>query len=372
MPKRRFRVPNLCHHKPSGRDVVYIGRTAVYLGPHDSAEAREAYGDLVAKLNKGIPLDQIRDSTLPPPLKVSDLLLKYLNEELPRFHPDEQHCQRGAMRILTDLFGDTPIVGPTPEQSFGPLKLRIVRDAMVAGDPGAVDKNGKPRPRKPWSRDYINHQIKRLRSIFRWGISWEIVPQSVADALATVAPLKVGETTAVDYAVRESVPDSDIKAVRALLKPRDQDILDLMLLTGARPGELLGLKVGDVDRAGETWRCELKKHKTAHKGKKRVLLFNRHAQSILLRHMKADPSARFFITTRSTFSNTIKEKCIAAGVTPWVPHQLRHTVGTLLADELGLEASQRVLGHSKTVMTEHYARAAEKKAREAIQRLGGD
>lgn len=364
MPKRRSAFPQLCHHKPSGRDVVYIDRQAVYLGPHGSPEALEAYGELIAKLSKGQTIAAAQLSQAAPALTVSDLLLKYFTEELPRFSRDEQHCQRGVIRIVRQLFGETAAV------EFGPLKLRVVRDAMVAGDPKAVDAEGKPKPRKPWSREFVNKQIKRLRAFFRWGVSWEIIPQTVADALAAVSPLRVGETTAIDYEPRESVPDADIEAVRKLLKPRDRDILDLMLLTGARPGELIGLKVGAVDRIGETWRCELKKHKTAHKGKKRVLLFNRQAQAILLRHMKADPDARFFTTNRSTFSNTIKAKCEFAEITPWVPHQLRHTVGTLLADELGLEAAQRVLGHSKAVMTEHYSRAAEKKAREAVQRLG--
>jgi integrase len=362
---RRPSIPRYCLHKRSGQAVVFINRTQRYLGPYDSPESRAAYGEIVAQLSKNGAVDAAKSPQAPVNLTVSALLLKYVTEELPRFSADEQHCQRGAIRIVRQLFGETSVI------DFGPLKLRLVREAMITGDPAAVDAEGKPSPRKPWSRDYINHQIKRLRSVFRWGVSWEIVPQTVADALAAVSALKVGETTAVDYEVRESVPDADIKAVRSLLKPRDQDILDLLLLTGARPGELIGLKVGDVERNGETWRCELVKHKTAHKGKKRVLLFNRHAQAILMRHIKADPSVRFFVTTRSTFSNTIKKKCLAAGVTPWVPHQLRHTVGTLLADELGLEASQRVLGHSKTVMTEHYARAAEKKAREAVERLGG-
>lgn len=352
-------------HKPSGRAVVYIDRRPVYLGPWGSPEAGEAYGNLIAERAKGHTFDAAR-ANQPPSLTVSGLLLKYVTEDLPRFHPDEQHCQRGAIRILRQLFGETSLL------DFGPLKLRVVRDAMVGGDPQAVGTDGKPNPRKPWSREYVNHQIRRLRGIFRWGVSLEIVPQSISDALASLQPLRAGATTAVDYKPREAVPAADIDAVRQLLKPRDQDILDLMLLTGARPGELLGLKVGEVDRTGDTWRCELKQHKTRHKGKKRVLLFNRKAQAILLRHIKADPDTRFFITTRSTFANTIKAKCIEAGITPWVPHQLRHTVATNLADEMGAEAAQRVLGHATVAMTEHYSRAAEKKAREAIQHLGGE
>ncbi len=367
---RRPSVPRYCLHKQSGQAVVFINRKQRYLGPYDSPESREAYGQVLAELARGSDL-KAAQGTASSALKVSELLLKYFTGELPRFSRDERHCQRGAIRILRQMFGETPVFSEVAGMGFGPLKLRLVRDAMVAGDSKAVDAQGKLKPRKPWSREFVNKQIKRLRAIFRWGVSWEIVPQSVADALSSLGPLKVGETEAVDYAPRLSVTASDITAVRERLKPRDRDILDLMLMTGARPGELIGLKVGDVDRSGDTWRCELEKHKTAHKGKQRVLHFNRQAQAILLRHAKADLTARFFITTRSTFSNTIKATCIAAGITPWVPHQLRHTVATKVADEMGLEFSQRLLGHSDSAMTEHYARAAEKKAREAVQRLEG-
>jgi len=365
MPRPRSVVPTMRLHKPSGRAVVYIQRRPVYLGRWGSSEANEAYGKLIAKLAQGQPLEAAKANEGPAAVKVSRLLLKYVTEKLPRYSRDEQHCQRGAIRVLRQLFGETPLL------EFGPLKLRVVRDAMVAGDPEAVDANGKPDPRAPWSRGYVNRQIKRLRAIFKWGVSFELVPQTLADSLASVASLKPGETDAADYAQRESVPLEEINAVRARLKPRDQDILDLMLLTGARPGELVGLRVQDVDRSGDVWRAELTEHKTAHHGKKRVLFFNRAAQAILMRHIKADPDARFFITRRQNFSERVAEACEAVGL-KWVPHQLRHTAATTLADEIGLEAAQHVLGHSNAAMTAHYSRAAERTAREAVKRLGGD
>jgi integrase len=57
-------------------------------------------------------------------------------------------------------------------------------------------------------------------------------------------------------------------------------------------------------------------------------------------------------------------------VTPFVPHQLRHCVATRLVDEVGVEAAQRLLGHSQVAMTLHYSKAAEKQAIEAVKRLG--
>lgn len=212
MPRRPSH-PRHCLHKRSGQAVVFINRKQRYLGPYDSPKSREEYAKVLTELARGGDLKAVQSGITTPSLSVSDLLLKYFTEELPRFSRDEQHCQRGVIRIMRQLFGETPA------EDFGPLKLRIVRDAMVAGDPNAVDAKGKPRPRKPWSRDFVNKQVKRLRAFFRWGVSWEIIPQTVADALAAVAPLKIGETPAVDYEPRESVPDADIQVVRKLLNP---------------------------------------------------------------------------------------------------------------------------------------------------------
>lgn len=55
------------------------------------------------------------------------------------------------------------------------------------------------------------------------------------------------------------------------------------------------------------WVAELKDHKTAHKGKKRVLIFNVRAQAILLRHMKPDPTQRLFEVNRASVSDGIKK-----------------------------------------------------------------
>lgn len=290
MPRRRTSHPKLCLHKPSGRAVVHVNRLPVYLGKYGSPEAAKAYGELIAKLSQGADREAFRPGVPSIEFTVGDLLMRFVGEEYPRYAPAEQRCQKGAIRILRQLFGETAA------KDFGPLKLRLVRDAMIKGDPEATDANGKPRPRLPWSRKFVNKQIARLDAIFRWGVSWELVPQTVADALTTIRPLKKGETTAVDYRSRQAVPDDAIASVRAKLSDRQRDIFDLLLLTGARPGELIGLQIGSVNRTGEVWRADLEKHKNANKEKSRTLFFNTDAQAILLRYMKADPQARFVST----------------------------------------------------------------------------
>lgn len=181
---RRQRIPRYCLHKRSGQAIVFINRTQRYLGPYDSPESREAYGNIVASLTQGRLVDEATCGTLTPKFSVSDLMLRFFTEELPRFAEDERRCQMGAIRIVRKLFGETPA------KDFGPLKLRLVREEMVKGDPQAIAADVTMKPRKPWSRGFVNKQVSRLVSIFRWGISWELVPQSVADALATVRPLR--------------------------------------------------------------------------------------------------------------------------------------------------------------------------------------
>ncbi len=365
MPRPKSVVPPYRHHKSTGRAVVYIDRRSIFLGKYDSPESRQKYAEIVSKITSGEPVPMSSKVTTREPVRrsIAALCLRFVAEKLPNYAHAEQACFRGAMRILVELFGETPA------DDFGPIRLRTVRAAMVEGDPNAVGRDGKPKPRKPWSRSFVNKQVKRLKHLFRLGVSWELVPVAVADALGTVESLAQGDTEAAESRPRRAVPPADIAAVRAVLTERQRDIFDLLLLTGARPGEIIDLTTGQIDRAGEVWRVDLEKHKTSHKGKSRVLFFTVPAQAILLRHIKADPDALLFPVLRSTFGTAVKDACTKAGVPVLTPHWLRHTVATRLADELGTEVAQRLLGHAGKAMTEHYSRAAEQMAIKGAQQL---
>lgn len=362
---RRKSVPAYCLHKPSGQAVCYVDRKAVYLGVHDSPESRRAYGELLARLAVDERAGQAaRPAPAVQTVLVSELCLRFVTDELPRFSAAERHCQLTAIRLVRQLFGNSPVT------DFGPLRLRVVRDAMVQGDPNAKREDGTPYPRKPWSRDTVNRQVKRLQALFRWGVSWEMVPEPIAASLATVRILTAGETSARESVPRRAVKQDDFAAVAAELKPLYQDILNLLSLTGARPGELIGLRMSGIDRSGDVWRADLKQHKTSHKGKRRVLYFNKSAQAILLRHFKADPDAKLFPCRRDNFGTAVRRACKRAKVTPFVPHEIRHTTATRLVDQVGIEGAQRVMGHSDAAMTEHYSRAADRQAIDAVQKLG--
>lgn len=96
------------------------------------------------------------------------MFLRFVTDELPKYSAAEQRCIKGAMSVANKLFGETDAA------EFGPLRLRTVRDGMV--------RNG-------WSRGFVNKQVKRLRSVLRWGVGWEMIPRTVVDALGDVKPL---------------------------------------------------------------------------------------------------------------------------------------------------------------------------------------
>lgn len=368
MSRPKVSIPRYGLHKASGRAVCYVNRKAVYLGPYDSPESRKKYAEIIDRLSSG-PSTATPSPTPDEPFTVADLCLAFIEREFPRYSRSARGCYLTAIRVLRQLYGETPAT------DFGPLRFRMMRDAMLHGAKGEslpLEPDGRvAQDRQPWTRDTANAQAMRIRRIFRWGVSWELVPADVLTRLETVRSLSLSEVSKPDPSPRRAVPQADIDAVRAVLLPLHRDIFDLLLFTGARPGELFGLTGGMIERRpGGAWVAELSSHKTAHKGKRRFLVFNLSAQAILLRHLKADPQARLFPGRRDNFGHLIQRACKRAGVTPFVPHQLRHTAATRAVDAVGEQKAQRLLGHSDAAMTEHYSRAAERGAIEAAQALG--
>lgn len=74
--------------------------------------------------------------------------------------------------------------------------------------------------------------------------------------------------------------------------------------------------------------------------------------------------------SKDAYITAIGRACKRAGVPPWRPNQLRHTSGTRVRKELGLEAAQVWLGHSKADVTQIYAERNLGLARKVAARFG--
>ncbi len=140
-------------------------------------------------------------------------------------------------------------------------------------------------------------------------------------------------------------------------------LLALMLLTGLRPGEAMGLQWGDIDlnaatisiRRSVTWagsRWHIGQPKT--RAGERTITLPPVATALLSRLERA--GIYLFWQERPPWSkqlsNVMRELCQRAGVPMRPAHYLRHCHATLLAASgLDVKTLQRRLGHSQASVT---------------------
>ncbi len=288
----------------------------------------------------------------------------------------ELRMYRDAVAPLRELYGDTYAA------DFGPLALQAVRQKMI--DRG-------------WCRTVINKNISRIRRLFKWAASQELVPQWLPHGLACVQGLQRGRTTAREMEPVTPVPATVVDALLPTLVPTLRAMVELQRFTGMRPGEVRLLRPCDVDRSGELWIYKPDQHKTAHRGKERVIVFGPRARAVFEPWLaKTEPTARCFTPmnakneryealrakrkskvppsqmnrrkpveklqnvagdefTDSGYAGMVTRAAVRAGLPAFHPHQLRHTFASEVRHRFGLEAAQVLLGHSKADVTQIYA-----------------
>ena len=354
------KLPSYLLHKPSGRARVRIEGRDIYLGPYGSEESHILYGQLIGRYASGLPVVAAMTKASginadDPGPSVAEICLAFWQHAKKHYtksgqHTSELNCFECCIRVVREMYG------LTPAKDFGPLALKAVRAAMVAGDPDAKDNDGEPAPRKPWIRPVVNRMVGRVRQVFKHAIENEMIDASVLTALQTVAPLLKGrEHGAADNKKRQAVDQKYIDVVRSKVRPIVKDLIDLQLFTGARSGELLGLTPAMIIREKKEWRAELEDHKCAHHELSRTIVFGPKARKIIQRYLTDDPNQALFKLTRAGYCRAITRACKRAKIERWTPHYLRHTYITRTREKCGIDAAQAVAGHSTSAQTAEYS-----------------
>lgn len=355
-----------CRWKRGGKDHFR------YFGPWNSDEAAAGY--------RRFQMEWAAGSAEPKPaggLVVAELVDRYLDHVRSYYVKDgrptsEQHGQLAAMTVLTELYG------PTPVAEFRPQDLRVCREAMLARD---------------WARLTINQACWRVKRCFRWGVGQDLVPPDVAAKLEHVENLRPGRSKARDPEPRRSVPPTTVEATIPHLHPLAgrrrvlEGMVRVQLLTGMRPDELCRMTAGSVDRSGEVWCYRDPKHKNVHRQarrKARAVWIGPQAQAVLAPFLAGlGPEDRVWVfppvgkgtrrtaVSRDQYGRYVARACTRAKVTPWTPHQLRHTRATEVERIYESdEAAGAAIGDTPRVASEVYVDPSDAVARRIARATG--
>ena len=268
MARTRNPVPSYLHHKQSGRgrlvwtDAAGTRHFRLLPGPFGSAESLEAK----ARLELELAASPLRASADPGDISVAEVLLAYAQHAERHYRradgtqTGEIHHVRVVCRHTRELYGETPAT------SFGPLALKSVRERFI---------------RAGWCRKTVNQETERVRRIFKWAASEELVPASVYQALATVGGLQRGRTTAHEPEPVKPVDDAVVDATLPHLNRQVRAMVEFQRLTGCRPGEACVVRRRDIDMSARVWLYRPPHHKNAHRGKERVIAVGPRAQEVL-------------------------------------------------------------------------------------------
>ena len=182
-PLKQPRVPSYRRHKPSGQAIVTLDGRDFYLGAWRSKRSKTEYDRLIGEwLAGGRQLPRADDAV---GMTITELVVRY-------FRFAERYYRKGdrptgevdrirqALRLLRQLYGRDPV------SSFKPTALRAIRLRMIE---------------RGWCRSNINKQVDRIRRMFKWAVSHDLVPPDVFHGLQAVAGLRKGRCE-----VREADP----------------------------------------------------------------------------------------------------------------------------------------------------------------------
>jgi integrase len=231
MPNRP--PPKYRHYQPKNLAVVRIDGTDHYLGTYGSPESWEKYHRLLAE-RLAVKSDRL---SFPRPAATSELSINELLNAFRVFAEGNYVKDGKPTQELSEMkWAAQPLralYGHTPATEFGPLSLKAVREHMTSV--------------QGLSRNVANHRIGRIKRIFKWGVSEELVPGSVLEALRSVDGLRYGRTNARETEPVKPVEQSHVEAVLLSVAPQVAAMIQLQMLTAMRPGEVVVMRAADID-----------------------------------------------------------------------------------------------------------------------------
>jgi integrase len=406
MPRTKKGSPPSYRRHSSGQAVVTVrtqggGRKDILLGPWDTPQSREEYARILLVLSTHQGLYPTPGSAAPAEdgLTVNELILAFWKYAEGHYGDDSKELRqyRYSLRPLRQMYGSQPA------KNFTPKCLKAVRQRMA--DLG-------------WCRSVINRRLTRIKTVFSWAVSEELVPSSAAHGLREVKGFRKGEN-----GVREREPAApafgeDVAKVLPHCTRPVAAMLELQWLTGMRSGEVRIMRTMDIDHGNpECWQYRPGSdagphglHKNAWRSQDRVIPLGPKCIVVLTPWLRPDdPTAYLFqpraavedrnakrrgerktprqpsqlarkrkqrpkrapgeCYTDESYPRAVARACAKAGVR-FHPYALRHGRKMDVERAEGAEAARCVLGQKTIQSTQHYGKIDLGRAAEVMARLG--
>jgi integrase/recombinase XerC len=206
--------------------------------------------------------------------------------------------------------------------------------------------------RKPeWSLSYRNGFIGSLVSAYRWAERGQVISRNPLVGIRKPPKASRG--------MKALVSADDHARLVACADPLFRAFLELLWLTGARPGEIAALRAEEIDYAQGV--AVLTEHKTAHLGKSRILFLCPEALAVL-RGLDVNeglffPGENGQRLTAQAIGCRLRRLCVKAGVRHCIAYGYRHAFATdALAKGVPDAQVAALMGHSGTAMLHrHYS-----------------
>ena len=294
----------------------------------------------------GDPLGDIVANRAAP--TVTDLCERFVAEYLPRKRPSTQQTYR--QQIAAEII-----------PALGRLKVANVTFADIDGVHRAITRRGRPYR--------ANRVLALLSRMFTMAVRWHMRADN---------PCRGIERNQEHKRQRYLSADELTRLIKALDEYGDQqsaDIIRLLLLTGARRGEVLQARWDDFDLTSGKWRKPgaTTKQKTEHE----VPLSSAAVQLLAdLRQRVPHDAEWLFPAADGSHRRALKRDAWAsirraASLKGARVHDLRHTYASVLASAgLSLPIIGQLLGHTTPTTTARYAHLFDDPLRAAAERAG--
>lgn len=263
------------YRRQTGRDFAFVefqGKRNRLPGPYGSQKSKQAYAEFLSEISQEKQPEIITNQ-----MTLLQLCTSFLDwAEINHTPKEYQHYNR-----LVSVLGGSKFFG-IRAVNIGPNIFRQIQQFLIDFRP--KQKEGYRKPPKRWSRQYINKQMDKLKDIFQWAISIELIGPEHLVALDTVQPLKKNRTAAPEAKKVKPVDYSPVHRTIEFAGPVIGAMIELQLVTGMRPGNVCRICPAEIiDRHKKIWAFRPIAHKTEWRGVVLSIPLGPQTQSIIRR-----------------------------------------------------------------------------------------